>query len=276
MELIGAGAGIFHHLSPDFRQHRVVISDSYRVEYQRAKAAGQLSPSCSRTSHAGPPHPIAPPRPATESAYTVGMRRLAPIATLFLLSLPAMAARQVALVTEGELAPPARHGLAKLQDALRAKGFEDRRLRRPSRLRHPRRHRRIRRLAGIARRPCPPAARPSPSGGAATRTSPPSPSAEATRADSCTPRSTPPTASPGVPPTPSSTSATPPRSPTSPNAASPCTPCSAPTSRAASMTKRTGSATSTRWPPTASTASSSSSATKTAASWRRSIPTSST
>ena len=45
-ELIGAGAGIFHHLSPDFRQHRVVISDSYHVEYQRAKAAGQLSPSC--------------------------------------------------------------------------------------------------------------------------------------------------------------------------------------------------------------------------------------
>jgi hypothetical protein len=47
-ELIGAGAGIFHHLSPDFRQHRVVVSDSYRVEYQRAKAAGQLSPSCKR------------------------------------------------------------------------------------------------------------------------------------------------------------------------------------------------------------------------------------
>jgi hypothetical protein len=46
MELIGQGAGIFHHLSPDLRQHRVVISDSYRVEYQRAKAAGQLSPSC--------------------------------------------------------------------------------------------------------------------------------------------------------------------------------------------------------------------------------------
>jgi hypothetical protein len=46
MELIGQGAGIFHHLSPDFRQHRVVISDSYRVEYQRAKTAGQLSPSC--------------------------------------------------------------------------------------------------------------------------------------------------------------------------------------------------------------------------------------
>ena len=45
-ELIGSGAGIFHHLSPDFRQHRVVISDSYRLEYQRAKAAGQLSPSC--------------------------------------------------------------------------------------------------------------------------------------------------------------------------------------------------------------------------------------
>jgi hypothetical protein len=46
MELIGAGAGIFHHLSPDFRQHRIVISDSYRVEYQRAKAAGQLDESC--------------------------------------------------------------------------------------------------------------------------------------------------------------------------------------------------------------------------------------
>ena len=46
MELIGPGAGIFHHLSPDFRQHRVVVSDSYRVEYQRAKAAGQLAQSC--------------------------------------------------------------------------------------------------------------------------------------------------------------------------------------------------------------------------------------
>ena len=46
MELIGPGAGIFHHLSYDFRQHRVVFSDSYRVEYQRAKAAGQLSASC--------------------------------------------------------------------------------------------------------------------------------------------------------------------------------------------------------------------------------------
>jgi hypothetical protein len=38
--------------------------------------------------------------------------------------LPATAARQIALIAEGELAPPARHGLAKLQDALRAKGFE--------------------------------------------------------------------------------------------------------------------------------------------------------
>jgi hypothetical protein len=46
MELIGSGAGIFHHLSPDFRRHRVMISDSYRVEYQRAKAAGQLAPAC--------------------------------------------------------------------------------------------------------------------------------------------------------------------------------------------------------------------------------------
>jgi hypothetical protein len=52
------------------------------------------------------------------------MRRLVPIVALFLLALPAMAARQVALVTEGEIAPPARHGLAKLRDALRAKGFD--------------------------------------------------------------------------------------------------------------------------------------------------------
>ena len=35
-----------------------------------------------------------------------------------------MAARQVALVIDGELAQPARHGLAKLQEALRAKGFD--------------------------------------------------------------------------------------------------------------------------------------------------------
>jgi hypothetical protein len=47
MELVGHGAGIFHHLSPELRQHRVSISDSYRIEYQRAKAAGQLAPSCS-------------------------------------------------------------------------------------------------------------------------------------------------------------------------------------------------------------------------------------
>src|SRR5450759_4187821 len=52
------------------------------------------------------------------------MRRLAPLATLFLLAFPATAARQVALVTDGELAPAARHGLAKLQEALRAKGFD--------------------------------------------------------------------------------------------------------------------------------------------------------
>ena len=50
MELIGPGAGIFHHLSYDLRQHRAVISDSYRVEYQRAKAAGQLSASCTPDS----------------------------------------------------------------------------------------------------------------------------------------------------------------------------------------------------------------------------------
>src|ERR1039458_4370760 len=52
------------------------------------------------------------------------MRRFAPVAALFLLALPAMAARQVALVTDGELAQPARHGLAKVQEALRARGFD--------------------------------------------------------------------------------------------------------------------------------------------------------
>src|ERR1017187_2815911 len=52
------------------------------------------------------------------------MRRFAPVAALFLLALPAMAARQAALVTDGELAEPARHGLAKLQEALRARGFD--------------------------------------------------------------------------------------------------------------------------------------------------------
>src|ERR1039458_248861 len=52
------------------------------------------------------------------------MRRFPPVAALFLLALPAMAARQVALVTDGELAQPARHGLAKLQEALRARGLD--------------------------------------------------------------------------------------------------------------------------------------------------------
>lgn len=43
---------------------------------------------------------------------------------LFLVPFSAMAARQVALITDGEIAPPARHGLAKLEEALRAKGFD--------------------------------------------------------------------------------------------------------------------------------------------------------
>ena len=59
-----------------------------------------------------------------ESAYTVGMRRLIPLAALLLLALPAMAARQIAVIVEGEPGPPARHGLARLQAALRDKGFE--------------------------------------------------------------------------------------------------------------------------------------------------------
>ncbi len=52
------------------------------------------------------------------------MRRLAPIAALFLLATPAIAARQIALIADGQLAPPAAHGLAKLREALRAKGLD--------------------------------------------------------------------------------------------------------------------------------------------------------
>ena len=39
-------------------------------------------------------------------------------------ALPATAARQVLVVAEGELAAPARHGLTKLEQELRGKGFE--------------------------------------------------------------------------------------------------------------------------------------------------------
>jgi hypothetical protein len=41
-ELIGVGAGIFHHLSPDFKRYRAVISDSYKIEYQKALQEGRL------------------------------------------------------------------------------------------------------------------------------------------------------------------------------------------------------------------------------------------
>ncbi|MFN7922190.1 MAG: hypothetical protein U0Q16_18955 [Bryobacteraceae bacterium] len=44
-------------------------------------------------------------------------------AFIWLSILPAFAGRQVAIVAEGELAPPARHGLAKLEQALAAKGL---------------------------------------------------------------------------------------------------------------------------------------------------------
>jgi hypothetical protein len=43
-ELISpVGAGIIHHLSPDFRQHRVVLSDSYKIAHRSALLAGQLN-----------------------------------------------------------------------------------------------------------------------------------------------------------------------------------------------------------------------------------------
>ncbi len=44
-------------------------------------------------------------------------------ALIFLLAMPTLAARSVAIVTEGQLDAPAKHGLAKLEQALRDKGF---------------------------------------------------------------------------------------------------------------------------------------------------------
>ena len=44
-KVIGPGAGIFHHISPDFRLLRTVISDSYSIEYRRAVLAHQVADS---------------------------------------------------------------------------------------------------------------------------------------------------------------------------------------------------------------------------------------
>jgi hypothetical protein len=44
-EVIGPGAGVFHHISPDFRLLRTVISDSYSIEYRRAVLAHQVADS---------------------------------------------------------------------------------------------------------------------------------------------------------------------------------------------------------------------------------------
>jgi hypothetical protein len=41
-ELIGPGAGIFHHLSLDLQHYRAVVSDSYKIEQQRAIREGRL------------------------------------------------------------------------------------------------------------------------------------------------------------------------------------------------------------------------------------------
>lgn len=48
-ELIGVGAGIFHHFSPDLSQHRIVLSDSYRVAYQQAVREGRIARQASCT-----------------------------------------------------------------------------------------------------------------------------------------------------------------------------------------------------------------------------------
>src|SRR5450432_2842573 len=52
------------------------------------------------------------------------MRLFIIVGAMIALARPAAAAKRVALVTEGELAAPARHGLDKLEQALRRKGFE--------------------------------------------------------------------------------------------------------------------------------------------------------
>jgi hypothetical protein len=41
-ELIGPGAGIFHHLSLDLQHYRAILSDSYKIEHQRAVREGRL------------------------------------------------------------------------------------------------------------------------------------------------------------------------------------------------------------------------------------------
>jgi hypothetical protein len=42
-EKIGAGAGIFHHLSPDLRTRQVSLSDSFTIEHRRRIRAGGLT-----------------------------------------------------------------------------------------------------------------------------------------------------------------------------------------------------------------------------------------
>jgi hypothetical protein len=46
------------------------------------------------------------------------------VLALFLLCAPALAAQKVAVITDGAIIPPAAHGLAKLEQSLRAKGYE--------------------------------------------------------------------------------------------------------------------------------------------------------
>lgn len=45
VEKIGAGAGVFRHLSPDLRAARTELSDSYKIEHRRRVLAGGLSES---------------------------------------------------------------------------------------------------------------------------------------------------------------------------------------------------------------------------------------
>lgn len=43
IETIGPGAGVFHHLSPDFRNYRASISDSYSIEHRRELLAHRFT-----------------------------------------------------------------------------------------------------------------------------------------------------------------------------------------------------------------------------------------
>ena len=79
---------------------------------QDRAAAFQAASSLARAPHSGP---------GWIGRTLWGMRT---IAALWILAAAAMGAQRVAIVADGQLAAPAKYGLSKLQDSLRAKGFD--------------------------------------------------------------------------------------------------------------------------------------------------------